>query len=73
MSRMQVTRIWNTTRLRVMKATVRPVLPRPDSLRASEALAREETHAGIRPETRAATSVAATVKASTLPSMLKVM
>ncbi len=73
MSRMQVTRSWNTTRPRVIRLMARPVLPRPLSFRASPALAREDIQAGIRPETNAARSVAPTVKSSTLPSMSKVM
>ena len=50
-----------------------PVLPRPPSLRASTTLARDEVHAGSRPDTTAAISAAPTVKASTGPSMSKVI
>jgi electron transfer flavoprotein alpha/beta subunit len=68
-----VTTICKTTRPRVITLTARLVLPRPDSFRASMAVAREDIHAGTNPEPTAARIVAATAKISTGASMLKVM
>ncbi len=67
----QVTPIWNTTRPRVTIPTLRVVLPRPPSLSAPTTPARDDIQAGSRPEPTAATSMAATVKASTGASRSK--
>ena len=47
------------------------VLPRPPSRRTSTTFARDDIHAGSRPESTAAAIVAATVTASTMPSTSK--
>ena len=73
MSRMQVTPTWNTTNPRLTRPTRWLVLPRPPSFKAYTMLAREDIQAGSRPETTAASKVAATVKISTGVSMSKVI
>ena len=65
---MQVTTIWKTTRPREITVTPRLVVPRPPSRSTALVLARDDIHAGSRPESTAARIVAATVTASTRPS-----
>src|SRR6187549_537295 len=71
MRRMQVIAIWKTTRPRVSRPTWRDELPRPESLRVEAESMRDEMSAGIRPETRAATRVEATLTRRARPLISK--
>src|SRR6476469_4894807 len=70
---MHVTTIWNTTSPRETSVTARLVFPRHASRSTSTAFARDDIHAGSRPETTAAVSVQNTVNTSACASTSNVI